>query len=423
MAHRMGLAGLTMGTNASAVTTITYDGNTSTELYRSTGTTSTTSLALFDNFSPLNSSSTYYYIVKHLTAYTLNSGYKVTTTSGDPVYQWSQAITNSQIDKGNYKAFSPTPAFRNFARRYSYTGTSQTFTPIIACLHKMECWGARGGKDISQKKLNTAFYGKGGYVRGNILLTAIQPFYVYVGNVGGDAQISGSRTTAGGTGGWNGGGSGSYDEQDDDGDGGGGGATDIRLNYSSDCLNLTSLKSRIMVAGGGGGSGGSNWNGSTAGCGGNIIGGYATYTSSKTQVTYSPGTQTGGYRFGAGRSHTRTYTNIESGGGGGGYYGGDTNTGSSSQDWAGCGGSSFISGYTGCNAIKESCSVNTGGESNHTGSPNHYSNLIFNDGTMIMISGATSGMPNPNEASLNSNTTTGNDGPGYARITIIPYGD
>ena len=409
-----------MGTNASAVTTITYNGNTSTELYRTTGTTSTTSLAIFDNFSPFNSSSTYYYIVKHLTAYTLNSGYKVSTTSGSPVYQWSQSITNSQIGKGGYKAYSPTPTFRNFARLYSYTGAYQTYTPIkTGCKFQMECWGARGGKDISQKKLNTAAYGKGGYVRGTLSLTTQRDFYVYVGGVGGDSQLSGSRTVAGGAGGWNGGGAGSYDQSDDDGDGGGGGATDIRLTANSNCLNLESLKSRIMVAGGGGGSGGTNWNGSTAGCGGNTTGGYATYTSSKTQVSYSPGTQTGGYKFGEGMTHTRTYSNIESGGGGGGYYGGRTNEGSTNEDWAGCGGSSFISGYSGCNAIKESCTVNTGGSTNHTGSPNHYSGLTFTNGTMI--SGATSSMPNPNQPTLTTSTTTGNDNSGFARITILPY--
>ena len=280
MAHRMGLAGLTMGTNASAVTTITYDGNTSTELYRSTGTTSTTSLALFDNFSPLNSSSTYYYIVKHLTAYTLNSGYKVTTTSGDPVYQWSQAITNSQIDKGNYKAFSPTPAFRNFARRYSYTGTSQTFTPIIACLHKMECWGA-SGCDITSE---LARGGKGGYTYGLLTLTTANSMYVYVGgrplgaNASGDPiyitesdypnwtwALYGSWRSYTSTKswarqllpGWNGGGEGTsaVDMNGPQTGGGGGGATDIRI-VSGDWNNFSSLKSRIMVAAGGGGSSG-----------------------------------------------------------------------------------------------------------------------------------------------------------------------
>ena len=299
----------------------------------------------------------------------------------------------------------------------NHSGTGQQWVAPKAGIYSFECWGASGGKDISQKKLGTAPYGNGGYTRGNLSLTTLRNFYVFVGGIGGDGVLSGSRTTAGGTGGWNGGGAGSYDASDDDADGGGGGATDIRITYGA-WNDLTSLKSRIMVAGGGGGSGGTNWQGSTAGCGGNTTGGYATYGSGKTQVSYSPGTQTNGYRFGEGQTHTRSYSNIESGGGGGGYYGGCVNTGSSSKDWGGCGGSSFISGYSGCNAIKESCTVNTGGESNHTGSPNHYSGFIFTESTMI--SGATSGMPNPNETSLTTNTITGNSGNGYCRITYIP---
>ena len=185
-----------MGT-ATVVNTITYDGNTSTEKYRTTTTTSTTSLAVFDNFSPLASSSTYYLVVKPSTAYTLRSGYKVTTTSGNPVYQGSQSVTNSDITSGKYKAYAPTPVFRNFARLYSYTGSSQTFTPILAGKkYKMECWGGEGGTDYygsSYSNLWWGYGGKGGYTKGIITITQAilnqyPVFYVYVGARGYNSQ-------------------------------------------------------------------------------------------------------------------------------------------------------------------------------------------------------------------------------------------
>ena len=436
MAHRMGLAGLTMGTNASAVTTITYDGNTSTELYRSTGTTSTTSLALFDNFSPLNSSSTYYYIVKHLTAYTLNSGYKVTTTSGDPVYQWSQAITNSQIDKGNYKAFSPTPAFRNFARRYSYTGTSQTFTPIIACQHKMECWGASGGTHNSYN-----FDGKGGYAKGTLLLTNKNDLYVYVGGQGQDN----------GVGGWNGGGSrkttwikdGVENEYTDEAFGGGG-ATDIRVISDN-------LYARIIVAGGGGGLNYyKNWSsGSKAGDAGGLCG--PIYYSRMLTTSYNyGGTQTSGGIA----THTSTQKGNNGsfgvggngywGNGGGGWYGGaggsnnpypngvtSGGTANTGGEIAGGGGSSFISGHPGCvsHASYRGSSTNIA-KINNIEYPFESTQMIDGSGMEWTTTDSnqkagdqSKQMPNPSTANSTYDNGVGHIGNGYARVTCMPYGN
>jgi hypothetical protein len=69
----------------------------------------------------------------------------------------------------------------------------------------------------------------------------------------------------------------------------------------------------------------------------------------------------------------------------------------------GGGGSSYISGYAGCNA------VNSAGV--HTGQPNHYSGYIFTDSQMIS---GTSQMPSPN-----GGTQTGNYANGFAKITLL----
>jgi hypothetical protein len=71
-------------------------------------------------------------------------------------------------------------------------------------------------------------------------------------------------------------------------------------------------------------------------------------------------------------------------GGGGGYY-----AGCDSEHAGGSGGSSFISGHSGCDAITESSTENA---IVHTGQPNHYSGLVFTDTEMI---DGQSRMPSP----------------------------
>ena len=98
-------------------------------------------------------------------------------------------------------------------------------------------------------------------------------------------------------------------------------------------------------------------------------------------------------------------------GGGGGYYGGNASwdaTESNSSYANASGGSSFISGYSGCDAIAESST-----EDNiiHTGQPNHYSGKVFTN--PIMIAGNAS-MPKPK-----GGTETGHSGEGYAIISWI----
>jgi len=288
----------------------------------------------------------------------------------------------------------------------------------------MECWGASGGAGLVEGVSFTDGPGKGGYTYGEISLSTDAGLFVYVGGRGEDMLYNSStnRTYQDAAGGWNGGGLGAYDRKDNDGDGAGGGATDIRLESAGGGAmwnTFSSLKSRIMVAGGGGGGG---YRVQHGGCGGNTTGGVAWYQESggqKTTVTtINPGTQTSGYKFGQGQDgrNNPKQINNTSAGGGGGYYGGQAHQDSpglaSNSGYPAPGGSSFISGYSGCNAIKQGATSADGGTTYHTGSPNHYSGMVFTNGNMI---DGDHSMPNYNS----SGNMTGNSGNGFARITII----
>ena len=110
-----------------------------------------------------------------------------------------------------------------------------------------------------------------------------------------------------------------------------------------------------MVAAGGGGA---TLKGTTGGHGGTLSSSYAS--------------QTGGYALGYGGSAPNVSTFYTGpGGGGGGYYGG---RGGNYSSEIGYGGSSFISGHPGCNALNASGS--------HTGQPVHYSGLQFYNTSM-----------------------------------------
>ena len=243
-----------------------------------------------------------------------------------------------------------------------YTGNYQEFTVKNSGYYKIELWGAQGGSG------SFASGGKGGYSSGYIYLNENETLYFYVGN----------QPKALSQGGYNGGGAGgnnsSYPSY------GGGGATDVRLVKGA-WDDAASLNSRIMVAGGGGGS--YNYSSSfkaNGSAGGGLIAqnGIATKNSVATG-----GTQTAG---GIGNNNNTTYSalfgkgggvtgSLRTGGGGGYYGGGGTyNIGTSAE--SGAGGSSFISGYAGVNAITSE------NDRTHTNDTLHYSGKYFVRGTM-----------------------------------------
>lgn len=274
--------------------------------------------------------------------------------------------------------------------KYQYTGEYQEFEVQQSGYYKIECWGASGGYSRADGSIGAAG-GKGGYTSGQIYFEKGEKLYIYVGGQGADASV-GKDSTAG----YNGGGLGTWDKTDNEAAGAGGGATDIRL-VSREWNNFESLKSRIMVAAGGAGA---SWK-TAGGAGGGIVG-FSNRANSK------PGTQTTGYKFGIGQDGYGTGNGDGVGGSGGGYYGGTTSNIADSRE-AGAGGSSFISGYSECNAITED-SI----EDNiiHTNQPNHYSGKIFSECTILSGKDTIS-------STTGFETTVGNSGNGYVRIRFI----
>ena len=266
---------------------------------------------------------------------------------------------------------------------YNYTGNYQEYEVKETGYHKIQCWGADGGNSTRNGKTG-ALGGNGGYTSGIIYLEKGEKIYIYVGGHGVDAVAKKDSLN-----GYNGGGLGTWDHEDDEAAGAGGGATDIRL-VANEWNNFESLKSRIMVAAGGGGA----TNLTAGGAGGGLEG----LTNRKRS---QPGTQISGYQFGIGQDGYGTGKSNGVAGSGGGYYGGTTSDYSDNAE-AGAGGSSYVSGYEGCNAIsKDSTSENI----IHTGQSIHYSNKKFING--IILDGK------------NSKLSSKNTNNGYARIAFL----
>lgn len=282
-------------------------------------------------------------------------------------------------------------------KTYTYTGSYQIFNVTYSGKYQIELWGAQGADSQSL----------GGYTSGKIMLVKDEKIYIYIGK--GLNKVGNSTIFNGGTGN-----SGGYN---------GGGSTDIRL-VNGDWNNTTSINSRVMVAAGSGsGSGNST---KSLGYGGGLIGGTGGGTYGGTQI--APGAVQSS-------SYTASSFGIANGGcsGGNGYYPGG---GASCGNGAG-GGSSFISGHTGCVAIISSTSTSartgTGGATCTTGTTDnlcsvHYSGKVFTN--TLMIDGAgytwtnsksstvgTNLMPNPEGGTYASGV--GHSGNGYARITYI----
>ena len=273
-------------------------------------------------------------------------------------------------------------------------------------LYFIELWGASGGYSDSHPELG----GYGSYTSGFLPLPSRTTFYFYLGQQG---KYNGFPT-------FNGGGKGSLSQHGDSYSGSGGGSSDMRYTFG-EWNDTNSLKSRIIVSAGGAGS--ANYYVLVQGGHAGGINGYAgsQYKGGETQLSIT--NSTGASNTQGGISSLRSdmssnsiingsfglganpISNQYGSGGGGGYYGGG------GTPWAGSagGGSSFISGYQGCDAIFEN---STESHIYHSGNPFHYSGKYFTDG--IMIDGQHE-MPTTDMTS----TELGHDGNGYAIITYI----
>lgn len=343
----------------------------------------------------------------------------------------------------NGYAISAGLAYKNISNKWDTYGSYKFVVPETG-MYKIELWGAQGGGPTT-----SILGGKGGYTSGIINLIKNENTYFYVGE---------HYPTYKDTYSFNGGGNGSH-AGDTDGDGAqgsdqsgnGGGATDFRL-INGNWDNLSSLRSRLMVAAGGGGV--TSWynSGQYGGSGGGLIG-YDGSVVQKESVTLTPakggnqlngGTRAGGSnddligndgKFGIG-GNSNLFVNdwIYVSGGGSGYYGGGTGDALAGVVGSAAGGSSYISGHTGCVAIESSSSTNPRKGTNNsnctTGSSDnlcsiHYSGRKFIDTLMIdgdgykwtNVKGSQQQMPNPNGGYYEIGQ--GHSGNGVAKITYI----
>ena len=274
---------------------------------------------------------------------------------------------------------------------------SHTYTTPYTGTYKIEAWGASGNNNYNDyTKANPSY---AGYTAGVISLTKEEVLYLYVG---GQGQIFNCCTVQGNN-------------------AGSGGASDVRL-VSGDWNNTASLASRIMVAGGAGGS----YSDSSA-PGGGSAGGLISYAVAHNGHPVASSTQiaggTAGYKgtaggFGYGGTNSNYWYNP----GAGGYYGGGSGP-------AGGGGTSYISGHTGCVAITSASDITpkTGcdtGSSNNSCSL-HYSGKKFTNTVMIdglgyawtNAKGSLRQMPKPTGGYYASGI--GNSGDGAIKITLL----
>ena len=320
--------------------------------------------------------------------------------------------------------------FIPIVKNFSYTGNMQSYTTLLSGTYQIELWGASGGDIASHRG------GLGGYTSGYIELTSGQNLYFYVGGQGQNSSI----------GGWNGGSSLSYMEERFGSSGGG--ATDVRV-VSGNWNDFASLKSRIMVSGGGGGA---NYRNATAdtdliyygegdgGAGGclngdenNCAGTTENYQATGNYQTYDwHAIGTGGSQLQAGAMKAYNSNNvlqsvkqvngfgifdvndfIQSGAGSGWYSGGAGNHGGAG------GGSSYISGHPGCLAVDQ---ASTETSISHLAT-SEYSGFVFYDTVMIDGTGnkwtdVNTGLKEKMPINGVTDVSSGNRGNGYASITF-----
>ena len=309
---------------------------------------------------------------------------------------------NLQANVAKKQTVTTDADFYYLKRYYGCTNNIQQFNIPISGQYQIQCWGAKG----SDKGDRVG--GKGGYCKGTILLDKTKaPIYVYVGAMsggfGGGGKLSSGQDKFGAD---------------------GGGATDVRLIKETDWtkFEFNSIKSRIMVAAGGGGANyrvdgygkgsGGNGGGLTGALGtkdGPISIDWGVYNTQATQTNAGVWYQTKVSNKSVASKFGYAFWGLSDfdigwvqGGGGGGYYGGATG-----NHLGATGGSSFISGYNGCDAISAQSTVN---KIIHTNQAIHYSGMVFEDTEM---KAGNEVMPNPN-----GGTETGHNGGG---VCIIIY--
>ena len=265
-----------------------------------------------------------------------------------------------------------------------------------------EAWGASGSTNKCQETKDLEQRGRGGYTKGVLALDHYRTFFVYVGESGNSDGCFNAQMKP-------------YEKASTKS----GGATDFRLDKGENWSIFSSLKSRIMVAGGGGAT-----DCFTGGDAGGLVGEDGDYREDSVIKSKAKGgnQKHGGSRgeymddrygydgrFGIGGSGAcpNNFTCDGAGAGGGGYFGG----GGMAGEGGGAGGSSYISGHPGCYSIDEDAENEE--ELNPQNNPNHYSGLIFNE--TLMLNGSET-VPLPLDP---YNNQTGNSGDGYARITFL----
>jgi len=323
---------------------------------------------------------------------------------GDSKFAKIGANSLMMVERFNGTCTDPTLTTTGAIKNFAYTGNYQTFTAYAGCLYKFEMWGAQAGAWGSS--VNAKY---GAYVSGNITFTANTSLYVYVGQGWAAKNTKSFNGTTASNG---------------DGDPGGG-ATDVRT-VGGTWTDINSLRSRIIVAGGGGSA-----CYRSDGCGatsGGSAGGLIGYSSSCNGQTNTGGTQVSGGWTAPNGDYSATFGIGSAWGatGGGGWYGGG---GAAHAYGSGAGGSSYISGHTGCVAVtslsdttpKTGCATGTSDNACSL-SP---TGLSFTDTVMIdgngyawtNVKGALQQMPNPDGGYYGAGL--GRTGHGYARITRL----
>ena len=359
-------------------------------------------------------------------------------------YSWE--VTDIQITSENSfitTTLTPSDVYLKQAWEFSYEGVGRSFTIPATGTYRFECWGAQGG-DITPKYSERihANGGKGGYSAGTYTFSTTPTIYIYVGQNG---YVTGEVTPLPTFGG---GGAGRMDNNIAASRGGG--ATDIRLAVATGADGWSgdnSLKTRLVVAGGGGGAcdwcqtmdaiggnGNGGGGGGLNGCNGNFTYSTSVFTSSlvATKGFASKGaTQTAGGTKAVWNGTEATITLPESdegyygsggggishyhSGGGGGHYGGASGAAGNSIVSSAGGGSGFVSGASGCVAI-----------SGYWDSSDHsqvrFNNVSYKFTNTSLINGETS-LPKSSglykDTYESSDKETGHSGDGFVRIVQI----